>query len=114
MKYRSQRYGAATRIVIAVITTPLRLSSQKLIGSPARSAMPIATTFALAPTAVALPPKSALAASAHPQRLGVRRIAEVLGEYIASRLKEDPSAAVGRRGHTATFMMTSNLHTSAL
>ena len=49
----------------ATTTSPLRVNSQKLIGEPYRAAMPRTTTLALAPTAVALPPRSAPMASAH-------------------------------------------------
>ncbi len=41
------------------------MNSQNRIGVPLRAAMPVTTTFALAPTAVALPPRSAPRARAH-------------------------------------------------
>ncbi|COX87490.1 Uncharacterised protein [Mycobacterium tuberculosis] len=46
-------------------TAPLRVNSQNEMGAPARRAIPSMTTFALAPIAVRLPPKSAPRASAH-------------------------------------------------
>ncbi len=41
------------------------MNCQKLIGLPVLAAMPIATTLALAATAVPLPPKSAPSANDH-------------------------------------------------
>ena len=52
-------------IDITVTTAPLRVNSQNEMGLSARRAIPSMTTFALAPTAVRLPPKSAPRASAH-------------------------------------------------
>lgn len=44
---------------------PYLLNSQKEMGWPLRLAMPVATTLALAPIAVALPPRSAPSSSTH-------------------------------------------------
>src|SRR6266508_2166541 len=52
-------------MVTAVTTRPLRVNSQNEIGDPARRAMPSTTTLALAPIAVALPPRSVPRARAH-------------------------------------------------
>ena len=67
---RRPRSSAATvrrrdRDVTAVTIAPFRVNSQKVIGWPDRAAIPSTTTFALAPIAVALPPRSAPSASAH-------------------------------------------------
>ena len=51
--------------VTAVTTSPYLVNSQKEIGCRLRAAMPRTTTLALAPMAVALPPRSAPSASAH-------------------------------------------------
>ena len=48
-----------------VTTMPYRVNCQKVMRCPVRAAMPMATTLALAATAVPLPPKSAPSANAH-------------------------------------------------
>src|SRR5687767_14683397 len=52
-------------MVMTVTTSPYRVNSQKEMGRPLRSASPRMTTLADAPTAVALPPRSAPNASDH-------------------------------------------------
>src|SRR5690606_5788330 len=64
-RYLSHRYGATRVTVTAVTISPYLVNCQKLIGAPLRAAMPSTTTLAAAPTAVALPPRSAPNASAH-------------------------------------------------
>src|SRR5829696_3857337 len=64
-KYRSHRYSVAIATVTAATIRPYLVKVQKLIGLPAPSARPSTTTLAEAPTAVALPPKSAPSANAH-------------------------------------------------
>src|ERR1700744_2244280 len=49
----------------AVTTAPLLVKSQKETGWPARCAIPTATIFALAPTAVRLPPRTVPNSRAH-------------------------------------------------
>ena len=51
--------------VTAVTTSPYLVKCQNEIGCPLRAAIPMITTFALAPTAVAFPPRSDPSASAH-------------------------------------------------
>lgn len=64
-KYRSHTYTQARTVLSAVTTRPYRVNRQKLIGCPARLAMPMATTLALAAMAVPLPLKQAPSANAH-------------------------------------------------
>jgi hypothetical protein len=52
-------------VLSTVTTIPYRVNCQKLIGWPVRAVIPMATTLALAATAVPLPPKSAPSAKDH-------------------------------------------------
>src|SRR4028119_1791185 len=58
-------YGHEIAMVTVATIKPYLVNCQNEMGWPLRAAMPMITTLALAPTAVALPPRSAPAASAH-------------------------------------------------
>src|SRR5262245_498710 len=63
-------YGTQMRRDTTATTAPYLANSQNPIGYPLRFAIPTTTTFALAPTAVAFPPRSAPRARAHQSTVG--------------------------------------------
>ena len=71
--------------VTAVTTSPYLVKCQNEIGWPLRAAMPMITTFALAPTAVAFPPRSDPSASAHHSEVACVGAAAGIHEVLDDR-----------------------------
>ncbi|KZB79177.1 hypothetical protein AVL48_16360 [Amycolatopsis regifaucium] len=77
------------------------MNSQKEMGLPARAAMPRTTTLALAPMAVALPPKSA------PRARGYQRASEWVGSAMS--LVSPNTSGIIRSRNTAGGLTSSSL-----
>ena len=68
-EWNSKSHRFAIPTLINIYTNPTFMNSKKLIGYPSRSAIPIVTTFAEAPSMVPLPPKHAPKPKAHQRTL---------------------------------------------